>query len=133
MRTDKINSDFDMHACRFNNCLAYEHYDYKKSRFIYLVFTDISHKRFKASGNNIWRETLPYINKTSRNSIIFITNKQLLDMTHPFANYHFIKDIKKLVFDAKIGTKYNRGDYFNGSYFDCLQVGNVPKPNKKVS
>ena len=56
MRTDKIDSDFNFGACRYNNCLAFEQYDYAKGRYNIIVFTDVSYKRFKARKDS-WSKT----------------------------------------------------------------------------
>jgi uncharacterized protein YlbG (UPF0298 family) len=122
MRTDKIDSDFNFGACRYNNCLAFEQYDYAKGRYNIIVFTDVSYKRFKARKDS-WSKTLGKVRGYRDSKIIFITNKQLMDMIHPLADYHFMKAVRNLVFDAKLGTTYEanrKHGSSTGSYFWCL-------------
>jgi len=134
MRTNKIDSDFNYRAYRFNNCLAYEQYKGEHKGYTYIVFTDISYRRFKSSRGS-WKEELRPIRKGKDHKILFITNKQLMDMTHPLADYHFMKAVRALVFDAKLGTRYEatrQHSISTGSYFWCLssdtiEIKNYPK------
>jgi hypothetical protein len=135
MRTDKIDSSFNYNACRYNNCLAYEQFDYDSPGFTYIVFTDISYKRYKASKDS-WRHELKSVRKGQYDKVLFITNKQLLDMTHPLADYHFMKAVRNLVFDAKLGTRYEADKKYGstfGSYFWCLSSDTIEiYPTKRV-
>jgi|LakMenEpi03Aug12_release.lakeMendotaPanAssembly.Ray.scaffolds.fasta_scaffold778983_1 hypothetical protein len=137
MRTNKIGSDFNYRAYRFNNCLAYEQYDDEKGVYTYIVFTDISYRRFKAS-NRSWKDELQPVRRGKYHKILFMTNKQLMDMTHPLADYHFMKDVRALVFDAKLGTRYEakrQRSTSTGSYFWCLSSDTIEMksyPKKRV-
>lgn len=129
MRTSDLPRDFNFNAVRYDNCLAYKTiaYDSKYSSIIY-VFTGVSYRRYESV--SIY-DTFHQCHKAIKNpkvKVIFITNKQLMDLTHPLAKYHFVKDVKRLVFDGKKGTRYNSGGYYSGDYFDCLKAGKVPKP-----
>jgi hypothetical protein len=140
MRTDKIDSDFNFGACRYNNCLAFEKYDYAKKISKIIVFTDISYRRFKAHKDS-WNKTLNTVHRSNNSKIIFITNKQLLDMTHPLADYHFMKAVRSLVFDAKLGTVYiaekkygsSSGPYFWCLSSDTIEMKNYPKKRVRQS
>ena len=128
MRTSDLPSDFNFNAVRYDNCLAYKTIAYdSKYRYILYVFTGVSYKRYESVSIYDTFHQCHKASKDPRVKVIFITNKQLLDLTHPLANYHFIKDVKRLVFDGKKGTRYNGGSYYNGNYFDCLTIGKVPK------
>ena len=138
MRTDKIAHDFNYRAYRYNNCLAYEYSDYNTPGFTYVVFTDISYKRFKASKDS-WRKNLQHVDKRRNSKILFITNKQLMDFNHPLADYHFMKAVRNLVFDAKLGTSYEAKEKYGsstGSYFWCLRSETIEikprNPKKRV-
>jgi hypothetical protein len=137
MRTNKIGSDFNYRAYRFNNCLAYEQYDGEKGIHTYIVFTDISYRRFKASKGS-WKDELEPVRRGKYRKILFMTNKQLMDMTHPLADYHFMKDVRALVFDAKLGTRYEATRQYStstGSYFWCLSSDTIEMksyPKKRV-
>jgi hypothetical protein len=137
MRTNKIGSDFNYRAYRFNNCLAYEQYDSERRVHTYIVFTDISYRRFKAS-DSLWKDKLQPVHKGKYRKILFMTNKQLMDMTHPLADYHFMKDVRALVFDAKLGTRYEakrQCSTSTGSYFWCLSSDTIEMksyPKKRV-
>jgi uncharacterized protein YlbG (UPF0298 family) len=135
MRTNQLDSDFNRAACRFNNCLAYQQYEGEQAGFIYIVFTDISYKRFKASKGS-WQKTLSHVRKRTDDKIVFITNKQLMDFTHPLADYHFMKTVRSLVFDAKLGTRYEAKKKYGsstGSYFWCLSSDTIEiYPRKRV-
>jgi len=138
MRTDKIEYNFNYRAYRYNNCLAFEYFDYDSSEFTYIVFTDISYKRFKASKNS-WRMDLEHVNKRGNSKIVFITNKQLMDFNHPLADYYFMKAVRILVFDAKLGTTYEAKEKYGsnvGSYFWCLRSDTIEikprNPTKRV-
>jgi hypothetical protein len=135
MRTDKIDSDFNLGARRYNNCLAFEKYDHAKDRFNIIVFTDISYKRFKATKDS-WNKTLNKVSRYRDSKITFITNKQLMDMTHPWADYYFMKAVRELVFDAKLGTTYEAKKKYGsslGSYFWCLSPEVIEiYPTKRV-
>jgi hypothetical protein len=137
MRTDKIDTDFNYRAYRFNNCLAYQQYNGEQQGYTYIVFTDISYRRFKASKGS-WRDELEPVRRGKHHKILFMTNKQLMDMTHPLADYHFMKAVRALVFDAKLGTRYEakrQRSTSTGSYFWCLSSDTIEiksYPKKRV-
>lgn len=137
MRTDKVDSDFNRGAYRYNNCLAFGDYYSKDNKFTYVVFTDISYKRFKASKDS-WKKKPDDINKRRNCKIIFITNKQLMDFNHPLADYYFMKSARALVLDAKLGTSYTAKQKYGsstGSYFWCLSSDTIEiknYPTKRV-
>ena len=57
-------------------------------------------------------------------------------MTHPWADYYFMKAVRELVFDAKLGTTYEAKKKYGsglGSYFWCLSPEVIEiYPTKRV-
>jgi hypothetical protein len=109
---------------RWDKCLSYRDRD---TNIIY-VFTDISHRRFDAGKYKAADHKRSKKYKRSKNyKIAFVTNKQLMDFSMPYADKYFMQDVRQLVFDGKFGTTYEskrEGSSSCGSYFSCLRSGN---------
>lgn len=122
MRTNKLDFDFQWNVKRWDNCLAYN-----DSTIVY-VFTDISYKRYKKGEYDFRFRLENYKNIKGNAKVIFVTNKQLMNFSMPYANKHFIQEARNLVFDGKIGTRYkskSKSCSTYGSYFACLRSDNL--------
>jgi len=124
MRTNKLHDHFNWSAGRWNNRLSFSHFDCSTKIHTIYVFTGISHKRLKKTycswdtDHNRYRDV----------KVIFVSNKQLMDFSMPYANMHFIQEARNLVFDGKIGTRYkskSKSCSTYGSYFNCLRSDNI--------
>ena len=124
MRTNQLHEHFNWHASRWNNRLSYSHFDCSPKIHTIYVFTGISHKRLKKT-DCLWDTDH---NRHKDAKVIFVSNKQLMDFSMPYADMYFIQDARKLVFDAKRGTRYkseSKSCSTSGSYFSCLRSDNL--------
>lgn len=120
MRTNQLHDHFNWHAGRWNNRLSYSHFDCSTKIHTIYVFTGISHKRLKRT---FCRWDTDHSRHKKYAKVIFVSNKQLMDFSMPYADMYFIQDARKLVFDAKRGTRYeskSKSCSTSGSYFSCL-------------
>lgn len=122
MRTNKLDFDFQWNVTRWDNCLAYD--DWK----IVYVFTDISYKRYKKGEYDFKFRMGNYKDIKGNAKVVFVTNKQLMDFSMPYADKGFIQEVRNLVFDGKIGTRYksrSKSCHSSGTYFSCLRSDNL--------
>ena len=109
---DKYFSDYGV----INSKLAMKYTDRRGGDYkrIFFIFTKVSAKRIltpKFKENNI----LGLSNRPIK--VILVNNKALMDFNHEYA--HAFNDVRELVFDGKLGQRYN-GSSSAGSYFHCL-------------
>lgn len=121
---------------KYNNRLAVEinTYDFisKKRTYYIIVLKDISAKRYKL--DNTFKKN-PY------NKILFMSNTQLMDVNNKFFEYSALELPRSIVFDDKLGTKYEYkasdisgyGDSYLGAIFhkNLSWIKNIScKPHK---
>tara|TARA_R110002153_G_scaffold60505_6_gene163962 strand:+ start:480 stop:860 length:381 start_codon:yes stop_codon:yes gene_type:complete len=109
---DKYHSDYGV----INSKLAMRYVDRRGGDYkrIFFIFTNVSPKRILTPNfkeNNI----LGLANGLIK--VILVNNKALMDFNHEYA--HAFNDVRELVFDGKLGQRYN-GSSSAGPYFHCL-------------
>lgn len=116
MKTDRLHNAYEFGIYRNRLACTYT----LKGKYTIIVFKDISAKR--CSRKNKFQPC--------RRASIFISNKNLMDFTHPLADYCFMQEARKLVFDAKLGTRYEYkyksgggcGGYFDGLHAHMIEI-----------
>ena len=109
---DKYFSDYGV----INGKLAKKYVDQRNGEYkrIFFIFTKVSAKRIltpRFKENNISKLS------NSHFKVILVNNKALMDLNHEYA--HAFNDVRELVFDGKLGQRYN-GSSSAGPYFHCL-------------
>ena len=112
----KLYDKYFSHYGVTNSKLAMQYVDQRggERKRIFFIFTKVSAKRIltpKFKENNIHKLS------NSPFKVILVNNKALMNLTHEYA--HAFKEVRELVFDGKLGQRYN-GSSSAGSYFHCL-------------
>lgn len=118
MRTNELHDNFQWDCGHWDKCLSYRD---MYSKTVY-VFTNVSHKRYK--GGKRYNVNADDHKRYSSYKTVFVTNKQLIDFSMPYADMHFMQEVRQLVFDGKRGTRYDsksKNSWSSGSYFSCLR------------